>query len=315
MTTYVGIDLGATRVKAGLVNEHNAITREHSIWLHEYEKNPSDILDILKNLVDAVVKRAKPEAVGIGVPGVIDRRTGVVCRSPNYPEFSNFEMRERLAQVLGCPVTIDNDANCVIAGEYLGGVAQGRSDLIGLTLGTGVGGAIILDGKLWRGVRGMAGEFGHVVADPNGQFCKTTGVRGQLEMYPSLVGLREMCRTFPVPGIDPENPDLPRALAEKARAGDRTAIGHFQTAGKCLGRVLGGLLNIFDVKTILLTGGIAPAYDLMERTTLENLSQVVYPEILDGAQILIGDMGERAGILGAAMNWKLDGASQAQKTT
>jgi glucokinase len=307
MTTYVGIDIGATRVKAGLVNEHNAITREHSVWLHEYEKTPKAILEILSNIVDAVLKRSRPELVGVGVPGVIDRKKGVVRRSPNYPEFENFEIRERLSLILGCPVIVDNDANCVVAGEYLAGVAEGRENLIGMTLGTGVGGAIILEGKLWRGVNGMAGEFGHVIAEPNGQFCKGSGVRGPLEMYPSLVGLREMCRTYPVPGVDPENPDLPKLLADAATAGDRTALLHFQTAGKCLGRVLGGLLNIFDVKTIVISGGISAAYPLMERATLEALTQVVYPEILEGAQILLGNMGDKAGILGAAMNWKLDG--------
>ena len=305
MTEYIGIDIGATRIKAGLVNEDDQITREHMFWLHEYEKGPRAMLEILVNVVNSVSPTGRPSVVGVGVPGVVERQTGVLRRSPNFPDFRDFPLREKLVDLLSCTVNVDNDANCVIAGEFLGGVAKDRKNVIGLTLGTGVGGAIILNGKLWRGVNGMAGESGHVIAAPAGQLCKATDVRGPLEMYPSLVGLREMCRTYPVPNVDPNNPDLPRMLSNAAAKGDPTARSHFRTAGRCMGRVLGGLLNVFDVKTIVITGGISAAYPWMEQSTLETLSPIVYPEILDGAEILLGNMGDNAGVLGAAMNWKL----------
>ena len=201
------------------------------------------------------------------------------------------------------PVWLGNDANCVFAGEFLCGAAQGIDSFLGLALGTGIGGAIVLDGRLWRGEQGFAGELGHINVEPDGFACGC-GSRGCMEQYCSLSGLKNLCRQTPVPGVTPDN-DLPRQLAEAADAGNEIARGHFATAGQMLGRGLATLLNTFNLSNVVLAGGMSRTFSWMERNCRHELESRAYTTKHHKVQIRMGKLGEKAGIIGAAMQQKL----------
>ncbi|MEC8025782.1 MAG: ROK family protein [Myxococcota bacterium] len=304
MRHYIGIDVGGTRLKAGLVDHNHRVIREEVAWLAEEDTTEDGILRRLTELVHALRGRTKPVIVGLGIPGVISRWDGMVTESPNFPAWTNFRIKERLEAVLGMHVAIDNDANCVIAGEALAGAAAGHRDLLGFTLGTGVGGAVILGGRLWHGRNGMAGELGHICVDPDGPLCGC-GSHGCLETFASRVGLRHALINSPVSGIDPDAPDMPKLLAAKARSGEPVAIGHFAMAGTALGRATGGLLNVLNVGTILLTGGLLPAWPLMEAAMRAEMTRTAFAGVVEGVDILTGTLGDQAGMIGAALQWQL----------
>lgn len=305
MKHFVGIDVGGTRLKAGLVDACHRVTNEQVMWLDDADKSEDGLLEKITQLLPKLIGGREVVLVGLGVAGVVHRWEGSVKRSPNFPAFSDFRIKERLEKRINQHVAVDNDANCVITGEYLQGAAAGKKNFIGLTLGTGVGGALMMGGHLWRGVNGMAGELGHTIVDPNGPRCPGTGAHGSLEMYPSVLGLRALCEKKAVDGVETGAPDLPKQLALAAESGDPTALSHFRAAGNGLGIALGSLLNVFDMKTVLLAGGVAPTFPLMEAACREAIGRVAFPEIADGLEILQGTLGEKAGVLGAAMQWMM----------
>jgi glucokinase len=306
MKHFVGIDVGATRIKAGLVNEQCRVLNEHVVWLDEADRSEDGVV---ARIVEAVGKARDDRSVlsvGLGIAGCVDAEKGTVVTSPNFPEWRNFEVAKRLGAFIDVPVLVDNDANCVIAGEFLAGAAIGRGNLLGFTLGTGVGGALILNGRLWRGVHGMAGEFGHIVVEPNGPLCGC-GSHGCLEMYCSLVGFKQLCDDAPVDGVDSRMANLPEQLADAAMAGNTAAVAHFETAGTMLGRALAGLLHTLNVDTVVLAGGVSHTFDWMKDAMRKELQQRCYPVVADAVTIRVGTLGDQAGILGAAMQWKLQG--------
>ncbi|MFT7626267.1 MAG: glucokinase [Myxococcota bacterium] len=310
MKRFVGIDVGGTRIKAGLVDENHQIVNEEVVWLEEGDKTEDGLLARLVEIARKVQDKHDVVSVGLGVPGVVHHRNGSVLRSPNFAAFSDFRIKERLEPLLGEKVLLDNDANCVVAGEFLHGqvaqslAAKGSRDLIGFTMGTGVGGAIIQHGSLWRGANGLAGELGHIVIDPQGHACGC-GSRGCLEMHASSVGLRALCTDQPVADVDTASADLPRLLAQKAEAGDETAQAHFATAGTAFGRALGGLSNIFEIKTVLVAGGLSPSFKWMEPAARAELARCSFHEISHDLEIVLGSLDEKAGVLGAAMQWMM----------
>ena len=304
MSTFIGIDVGGTRLKAGLVDDVRGVSREHVLWLSPEDKTEDGILAKLALAVQMIDPEGAASGIGLGVAGVIRRADGVITESPNFPLWRDFELSSRLRARVTHDVSLDNDANCVVAGEALLGAAAGRVNVIGLTLGTGVGGGLILDRHLWRGERGMAGELGHITVHPDGPPCGC-GSHGCLEAYASLVGLRRMCEREPVAGVDVASADLPRMLDAAAQAGDTTARAHFLEAGRALGQVLAGLLNALNVRTVLLAGGVAKAYRWMEPAVLHEIERRAFAAVRADVEIVVGTLGERAGVVGAALQQSL----------
>jgi glucokinase len=294
-----GIDVGATSIKAGLVTTDGDVVEERTVSLTPSDYSEHGIVDRISAVVDAL---GPSDGVGVGVAGVLRHSDGCITTSPNFPKWRDFMIVDRLQARLQRPVTVDNDANCVIRGEAVAGVAQGESNLVGLTLGTGVGGAVILGGRVWRGVDGMAGELGHMVVEPDGPDCGC-GSNGCMEMYASAVGLRWMCTTYPVAGLtqdDLESSDLPRILCELADAGNESAKERFHTSGRAIGRVLAGVLNALNVKTVVLAGGMAAAHHWMTDAIHSEIKHRAFAAISENVRILIGTLGKRAGVIGAA---------------
>ena len=213
----IGIDLGATRIKAGVVAD-SALVREETV--HVGERTPESIIESLAALVERIDPGAS-HPIGIAAAGVIDQRAGVVRESPNFPGWRDFPLSAELAARTGRVVLLDNDANAVILGEARLGVARGVANVFGYTLGTGVGGGIVIDGQPYRGERGMAAELGHVTVEPNGRPCGC-GNHGCLERYAGQTGI---ITTLAERGgalaalLHPDPSDAPRRLAERADAG------------------------------------------------------------------------------------------------
>ena len=161
----IGVDLGGTRIKAGLVDD-DGVVKERAVTVTGDDKSAHAVVDAIARAIAPMVPFAS--SVGLAAAGVLDRKRGLIRESPNFPAWQDVALGARLQGSLGLPVSLENDANAVIWGEASHGAARGASNLVGYTLGTGVGGAIILHGQLWRGERGMAGELGHRVVVPDG---------------------------------------------------------------------------------------------------------------------------------------------------
>ena len=241
--------------------------------------------------------------IGIGAPGALRHADGVIIKSPNFSQWKDFHLAARLEEMTGVPVSLDNDANVVTLGEALFGAGRNVGDFACMTLGSGVGGGLFLDGHVYRGADGMAGEIGHWVVEPEGFPCGCGG-RGCLEQYSAANGLRNMVRKDRVFGdltdsaID--DPDLPQRLFEAAQSGDARCQGYFDEFGYRLAIAIGGLLNLVNVHTVIIAGGLARAYDAFSPRMLEELPSRGYRTIVEAAKVVTCELWEEGGILGAA---------------
>jgi len=302
MAAVLGIDLGGTRVKAGLV-EGDQIQSVIVRNLTSADKSENGIVDFLASTVDAVLGQAKVgrdtiDGLGIGVAGIIRFSDGVVRASPNFPAWHDFPIGQHLTSRIGMPVSLDNDANVVTLGEARFGAGRGVGDFICLTLGSGVGGGLFLNGGIYRGADGMAGELGHIVVEPEGFPCGCGG-RGCLEQYASANGLRNMLRRDN-PEAKLDDPALPTKLFESALAGNARCIAYFREFGYRLAIGLGGLLNSLNVHRVVLAGGVARANPMFLPILLEQLPRRTFAAIFEHTQVVPCELWENGGILGAA---------------
>ncbi len=299
--TLIGIDLGGTRLKGGLVVDDELV--ENTVEPTR-GKSPAAIVEQLRDLVT----RLDPHhlsPVGLAAAGVLDATEGIVRESPNFPEWKDFPLGQALSLATGRKVVLENDANAVILGEARYGVARGRKSLFGYTVGTGVGGAIIIDGRLYRGERGMAGELGHVTVEPDGRPCGC-GNHGCLEQYAGRVGLRETMRLHPVlaPLVEPDSTEAPRQLlllADGEPGPVRDAAREvFAGVGRYLGQAAAALVHTLDMTTVVVAGGIAGAFHHFGPAMDDELRIRTFRSMSKGVVILNGTLGATAGMLGAA---------------
>lgn len=300
----LGIDIGGTHIKAGVVDLQGHISDEVSVAVGEEIRTETGLIRTLKELYNACGTTQKLSAVGIGVAGVIDAQAGIVTQSPNFPLWDNFALAQKFSESgVDVPIFIENDANSVALGEVLFGSAKGIRNLIFLTLGTGVGGALILNGELWRGESGMAGEIGHMVIFPHGHPCGC-GSFGCLEQYASQVGLRRAAMERELEIDDASrwinDPNLPKFVADLAVSGNEAALECFESMGYALGLALGSLLNVLNVKHIGLGGGVAAAFPLFEVPMRHTMESHSFRAVHSNVKIFTGSLGNSAGILGAA---------------
>ena len=310
----IGIDIGGTRIKAGVLAASGDAVVTRRVLAVGGARSDDDVVVRLARVVAALEAEvgAGAEAVGVAAAGVLDARRGVIRESPNFPSWADFALGARLEEACGRPVTLENDANAVIYGEARAGAGRGHEHLIGLTLGTGVGGGVILGGQVWRGARGMAGELGHVTVDPGGRPCGC-GNRGCLEQYVGAVGLRQTVLELggDLAGLA-DSEDLPRLLAELARRpeGDE-AREVWVLVGRYLGQAIAGFVHALDVTCVVLAGGIATAADLFLPATESSFRARSFLSMSEGVRIVAGTLGEDAGIIGAALAAQAPGGSLA----
>jgi glucokinase len=211
-----------------------------------------------------------------------------------------------LAERLGAPAWADNDATCAAGAELSYGAGRGLRGFILVTVGTGIGGGLVLGGRVWRGVRGFAGEIGHVSLDPRGPACPC-GARGCLEQYASGPAIVRAWKA----GAGPRSGEAesPMAVARLARAGDTAALAAFEAAGQAMGQALGGVINLLDIEACLIGGGVADAGEVLLDPVRRGLRQFAYPLVAEGVRVVRAELGNDAGLLGAAaLAWERLGA-------
>jgi glucokinase len=254
---------------------------------------------------------ATPAAVGLACAGIVDPVTGVLGRAPNLPGWQGLDLGVALRESAGdLPCAFANDVNAALYGEARFGAGRGAGDLVMLALGTGVGGGVMVEGRLLTGHRNGAAELGHVILDDAGPLC-TCGNRGCLEAYAGSVALLAEARSRAASGaagtedlaaLVAEHADAltPRVLANAAEAGNASARALFRQAGERLGQAVGGLLNILDPDRVILGGGVARAGDLLLEPCRETARRIVLCEAARSTPILLAELGTRAAALGAA---------------
>ena len=214
--------------------------------------------------------------VGIGVPGIIDMDTGMLRESPNLPGWSEFPVRAEIERRLGIPVTLENDANAAALGEKWLGATRNRGSMCMLTLGTGVGGGIVLDGKIWHGMNGMAGELGHINVEPEGNPCNC-GSRGCLEQYASATAVVRMAREAVASNLSQEWRVPPGEefnslhIYQLAKQGDAARAGYLPPHGARTWHGAGGHGERLNLPIYVIGGGLANAWDAFAPTMMEEV--------------------------------------------
>ncbi len=304
MSSAIGIDLGGTKVAAGLVDGDGTLRERAEA---PFAAGPVDgLISEIARLVDGY-EGTLP--VGIGVAGIIDYEAGRYLYGPNTG-FQDLDLVEMLGKALGRPVFMDNDANCAAWAEHRFGAGRGTRHFLCVTLGTGVGGGIVVDGRPYRGARGGAAEIGHVLVDPDGPVCGC-GRRGCWEQYASGQALMRAAREG-LPGVsggllrewtggDPDRLTGP-LITDAAREGDPFAQGIVDDLGRWIGWGLASLVNILEPERIAIGGGLVREWDLLEPLSREAmLERVEAPGHRQVPEVVAAQLGPEAGIVGAAL--------------
>jgi glucokinase len=293
-STQVGIDLGGTAAKSGRITHAGEILAEKTIE-PGFADGPERVLDRLAELFREL---GGGDALGIGVPGLLDRERGVVLASPNLPGFSGLDVKSGLARRTGLPherVHVENDANAAAVGELWLGAGRGERDALVVTLGTGIGGGLILGGKLHAG-EGLGGEIGHVVVDPRGPRCGC-GKQGCVEALASATAAR---RRALAAGLPPGNPGDLVVLAQRAREGHEPERDLLREIGRDLGRGLGPALCLLDLRLYIFGGGFSGALDVLEAGIRDGIEERSFGGRAAGVRLLRATLGPAAGWIGAA---------------
>jgi glucokinase len=312
--SVIGVDAGGTKLLAGVVYEDLAVgSRVRRLW------SGGDRAEVLATMVEAVAqaRSAGPgaRAVGFGIPALLDFATGVAASSVHLP-LDGLGFRELMAERLGLPVFVDNDANLATLAELRVGAARGARNAVMLTLGTGIGSGVVVDGRLLRGTTGAAAELGHMTIDHHGPPCQgTCPGRGCLEVLASGTAIGR-------DGTDAgrRDPDsaLGRAVAQRgavtgeevtalAVGGDTVACSVMAAVGRNLGAGLASIVNIFEPDVVVIGGGAAAAGDLLLDPAREVVAQRALRPSRDHVRIVPAALGEDAGMIGAALFALADG--------
>ena len=298
---FLGIDIGGTNLRAKIVSEEGSTLGERKTR-SDAHMGISRLMENLTGFIEGFAGEGV-SAIGIGIPGTVDRASGTLVQAPNIANTRDFPFTKVLLEKTGTatPVFIENDASCAALGEYRAGAGRGSRSMVMITLGTGFGGGIILDGRLWRGEDGFAGELGHMTIDPSGPLC-ACGVRGCIETYVSQVAIKRIVSENPelrekLGGA--EESTLPERLAELAREKDRAAISVWNDFGANLGVGISILVNILDVKTVVVGGGLSGAWELFIGKAIEEAERRCLGGAQRGLQVKRAALGDDAGVLGA----------------
>ena len=317
----VGVDLGGTNIVAG------AMTADGSrhLAMRSIKTNSAvgdeGVAERIVGLVEGVIldtieqsdaSRRDFVGIGVGAPGPLDRERGVVLVAPNLG-WKDFPLRQRVQDRLNLPTTLDNDANCATFGEWWQGSARGGRNVVGLTIGTGIGGGLILDGALYHGSSDMAGEIGHTTIDLNGRHCKC-GNYGCLEAYASATAIATRAREVLVreegesllPSMVNGNLELITAqiVYDAAHRGDPLANEIVRDTARYLGAGIANLLNIFNPDIVVLAGGVTAAGDALFVPLRAEVKRRAFSPAVRAVRIVPGELPGTAGVVGAVASFK-----------
>lgn len=313
MTRYaVGIDIGGTKIAAGVVDDQAQIlsrfeTRQHS------GQPPEVVVEAVQRAFQEVIVGVGLEkgallGVGVGFAGHTDGRAGVVLTSSNLLSWDRMPLRDVLCERLGMMVRLDNDCNAAALAEYRYGAGRGSRDMVYVVFSTGMGAGIIIDGHLYRGHTGTAGEVGHTVVDVDGRIC-SCGKRGCLMSWACGMALTQLAGERIRGGEDTLLQEMARGdlasingemVADAARHGDRMALELIQLTGKYLGVGLSTIVQVLNPEVIVIGGGLTRIGPLLMDACLQALQENVHPVLANSARIVPSHFGEDVGIVGAA---------------
>ncbi len=295
MTQVIGIDLGGTAIKLGRFSEDGICHQSLTVPTPQ----PATPEAVLAAMTDAILQLQTPPflkgglggdricAIGIGTPGPVDAIGRIARVAINLKNWHNVPLADWLEAKTGLPTILANDANCAGLGEAWLGAGRHFKNLILLTLGTGVGGAVILDTKLFAGHLGAAGELGLIAINPDGPECNS-GNRGSLEQYVSVQAIRRET------GLEPLE------LANLAKSGDAKALEYWENYGRYLGIGLASIIYILTPEAIIIGGGISAAAEFFLPTVRSEIERRVLPSSREDLQLLVAQLGNQAGMVGAA---------------
>lgn len=282
----IGIDLGGTAIKLGRFLEDGTCLETISLPTPQ-PANPQAVVKAIAQGVKQLNLNHTCRAIGLGMPGPTDKARRIARKSINLPGWDDIPVADWLEAQTGLPTILENDANCAAIGEAWLGAGRAFKDFILLTLGTGVGGGIFLDGKLFTGRDGAAGELGLITLNPDGYPCRS-GNQGSLEQYASIGSIQR--RT----GKEPSE------IGRLAQAGDTAALEFWQDYGRILGVGLASLVYILTPEAIIIGGGISASCEFFLTSTLAEIKQRVVSPSRVGLQLIPAQLGNQAGMLGAA---------------
>jgi len=294
----LAIDLGGTDLKSAVVHPSGRILHQQRLSSGSKEGKEKILERILGAIALerdwAVQKAYSIRGVGLGIPGIVSFPGGIVHRSPHFPAWRDYPLRAVLKKRLKIPFVLDNDANMAALGEGWRGAGRGRRNYVLLTLGTGIGGGIVMDGKIHHGDSGFAGELGHLVIEKNGRPCNCGG-RGCLEMYASATGIQhELLQSRVLRSSTPED------LYQLATTGDKTAQLIYEKFGQALGAGIASIVNALDIELILLGGGLARAWKMFIGPVRQAIKSHTYAETSKRIHLKQALLANRAGLIGAA---------------
>ena len=309
---YVGVDLGGTNIKAALVNDEAEVLAESEIPT-EAAKGPDVVIARIAESARAVARDGGGtwddiRAVGIGSPGFLDSRAGVIIHPPNLPGWRNVPLRQRLADDLGKNVVLENDANAAAWGEYWAGAGKDASSLVMFTLGTGIGGAIILNDEIVRGGQDMAGELGHIIINREGDEQCSCGQRGCLEAHASATATVRRFRQAIENGADSTLAGRVRAgeavdtqdIFNAAQTGDALSRKTIEDTGAYMGIGIYCLLMTVNPEVFVLAGGLSKAGALLLDAVTARLDAMVPEHVKGKTDVRLAQLGGLAGAIGAA---------------
>ena len=316
----IGVDLGGTNIVCGAMPEDGS--REIAIRSQPTyaELGAETVVDRIVQMIEDVIAVTNAEmgahrsdflGVGVGAPGPLDRERGVVIVAPNLG-WREFPLRDRIGHRTGLHATLDNDANCATMGEWWVGAAKGGRNVVGLTIGTGIGGGLILDGRLYHGSSDVAGEIGHTTIDSTGRRCKC-GNYGCLEAYASGPAIAERARealagdgNSILPSLVGGNVDriTAQTVYEAAEQGDATAREVVRDTARFLGAGIANLLNVFNPDVVVVAGGVTQAGATLFEPLRAEVRRRAFKPAVDACRIVPGSLPGSAGVVGAVATFK-----------
>lgn len=313
---YIGIDLGGTKIAAGIVDDEGRILSKAETPTCPERPYEDIVRDMARCSLKALEQMHKSVfdagGIGVGIPGVADNKTGRVIFCTNLG-WHDVPLRDELQKYIDLPVLIDNDATVAGYAESIAGISRGLHSSVFLTLGTGVGGGIVIDGKPWTGAHGVASEIGHLTIEVDGVLC-TCGKRGCVERYCSATALIRMageiahmhpdCALMVQAGGDPEK-ITGRMVMDLAKQGDALALRAFHRYVKYLAIAINNIISFMDPDMVVLGGGISHTGEFLLNAVRERIPELLMFKTLPFPRIGLASLGNEAGIIGAAMLGRL----------
>ena len=301
MKKVLGIDIGGTNIRAAVVDpDGNILSRK------KVKSNAREGIDkLILNLEEIIAQFSEYETscIGIGIPGIIDQKNGVLTQAPNIRAVKNFPLFSELGKRPGFNnFIVENDANAAALGEFWKGAGSGSNSMLMITIGTGLGGGIVLNGELWRGEDGMAGEIGHIILDPDGPKCNC-GSNGCFESFVSAEAVRHIVNSSKdLKGISADShlDDIPEQVMKLALEGNQESIKIWDNMGTNLGIGITSLVNLLNVDTVIIGGGLSNAWDLFKSSMNSEIKRRALSGPAERLSVYRAKLGDDAGIMGSA---------------